>query len=67
MCDVKSEGDMSDQKKDQTVRGEQGDDDALSPDIRRLILSYRKSGSERTWKPDAFARQSGKPSRPRAA
>jgi hypothetical protein len=64
---------MSDQKKDQTVsrgdkgRGEQGDDDALSPDIRRLILSYRESGSERTWKPDAFARQSGKPSRPRAA
>jgi hypothetical protein len=63
---------MSDEK-DQAVssgdkgRGEHGDDDALSPDIRRLILSYRESVSERTWKRDAFTRQSGKPSRPRAA
>ena len=64
---------MSDQKQDQEMgkaakrHGEQGDGDALSPEIRRLIFSYQEAGSGQTWEPDAFTRRPETPSRPRAA
>jgi hypothetical protein len=34
-----------------------GDDGAMSPGMRRLILSYLDSESERVWDADAFSRR----------
>jgi hypothetical protein len=55
---------MNDPRKDLAVRGttdqerdDPGDDDAMSPEIRRLIFSFSEADSERTWNPDAFTRR----------
>jgi hypothetical protein len=33
------------------------DDGAMSPSMRRLILSFGRADSERTWDPDAYTRR----------
>jgi len=42
-----------------TDRGpkDRSDEDALSPSIRQLLLSFGEGDSERTWNPDAFPRR----------
>ncbi len=38
-------------------RDNEADDRAMSPEIRRLILSYTKADTERTWNADSFTRR----------
>lgn len=54
----------NDRRKDLAVDGatdqgrdDQGDDNAMSPEIRQLIFSFAEVDSEGTWDPDAFTRR----------
>jgi len=55
----KSERGVSmDRTTDQEQNGSQGDEGAMSPPMRQLILSFVTEDSERAWDADAFARRS---------
>ncbi len=55
---------MKELKKDLAVHrttdqggNDRGDEGAMSPGMRQLILSFGEADSERTWDPDAYTRR----------
>ena len=49
-----SNGESDPAKTGKHERNNEDDDRAMSPEIRRLILSYTEPDSERTWNADSF-------------
>ena len=57
VADENQRGDLAMQQRTEHERDQEGDDDAMSPAIRELILSFGQMDPDQQWDPDAFTKR----------